>query len=90
MENQDFKFVASSSFGVASSINQEDGQQISLNQAADVFGNLSPNTFRSLDFEAGYSDDMFGFQRNIEYLINKKLMELILKISCLAKILYKV
>ena len=73
LENQDVKVVASSSFGVASSSNQEDGQQISLNQAVDVFGNLSPNTFRSLDFEAGYSDDMFGFQRNIEYLINKKI-----------------
>lgn len=73
LENRGVKIVASSSFGVASSTNQDDGQNISLREATAVFDKLSPYTFRSLDFEAGYSDNVYDFQRNIEYLINKKI-----------------
>ncbi|MCK8606221.1 isocitrate lyase/phosphoenolpyruvate mutase family protein [Leuconostoc citreum] len=73
LENSGVKIVASSSFGAASSTNQDDGQHISIEEATAVFDELSPYTFRSLDFEAGYSDDAYGLQRNIEYLFNKKI-----------------
>lgn len=66
--------MASSSYASAAVMNKDDGQQISLKENVEIFSNLLINdTFKSLDFEAGYSDNSNDLQHNINYLLKNNI-----------------
>lgn len=73
LQHEKIKVVASSSYGSAADKNKEDGQQVSLNENVGIFSSLTGDMFRSLDFEAGYSDNSNSLQSNIKYLIKNKI-----------------
>lgn len=71
LESLNFKVIATSSYSTAVSQQIEDGQNLQLAEQTNTFKPLKQQLFKTLDFEAGYADDLNNLHTNVEFLLTQ-------------------